>query len=179
MTEQKGFDLLIRILENFLWNNKIKIAIVGSGEPNYQNYFNYIKAKYPFASIVYIGYNEPLSHKVYAASDFLLVPSRFEPCGLTQMYAMKYGSLPVVRATGGLADTVKEFIPHTQQGNGFVFWNYNAHDFEFAINRALTVYNDSKMLKKARLNAMNEDFSSSKSALKYIECFNWSLEKIK
>ena len=179
MTEQKGFDLLIRILEDFLWNNRFRIVVIGTGSPHYQNYFNYIKSKYPFSSIVYIGYNEPFSHKVYAACDFLLVPSRFEPCGLTQMYAMKYGTLPIVRSTGGLADTVQEFVPSDKTGNGFVFWHYNAEDFAFAINRALTVYDSPELLEKARLNAMSADFSSSKSAEKYIECFNWALEKVR
>ena len=178
MTEQKGFDLLMRILEDFLWNGRFRIVVVGSGEPHYQNYFNYIKSKYPFASIVYIGYNEAFSHRVYAACDFLLVPSRFEPCGLTQMYAMKYGTLPIVRSTGGLADTVQEFTPSNQTGNGFIFWNYDAGDFAFAINRALSIYASPELLAKAKLNAMNMDFSSTKSAEKYIECFNWALEKV-
>ena len=179
LTEQKGFDLLMRILEDFLWNNRFRIVIVGTGEPHYQNYFNYIKSKYPFSSIVYIGYNEAFSHKVYAACDFLLVPSRFEPCGLTQMYAMKYGTLPIVRSTGGLADTVQEFIPVNQTGNGFVFWNYDAEDFAFALNRALQIYAVPDLMQKAKLNAMNMDYSSTKSAEKYIECFNWALEKVR
>lgn len=178
MTEQKGFDLIASILENYLWNNRIRFSIIGSGDPNYQNYFNYIKSKYPAHSIVYIGYNEPLSHILYAASDFMLMPSRFEPCGLTQMYSMKYGTLPIVRATGGLNDTVHEFIPHSQQGNGFVFWNYNANDLTFAIDRALSVYYDEHNLDIARKNAMNENFSAERSAAQYIECFNWALEKI-
>ena len=176
MTEQKGFDLLIRILEDYLWNNKFTFAIIGSGDIHYQNYFNYIKNKYPNISIVYIGYNEALAHSLYGASDFLLIPSRFEPCGLTQMYAMKYGTLPIVRATGGLADTVREFSSFDNSGNGFVFWNYNTDDFSFAINRALSVYY-SDSINKARINAMNTDFSSKKSAEKYIECFHWALEK--
>jgi starch synthase len=177
MTEQKGIDLLMYVLEDYLWNDKFVLAIVGSGDSHYQNYFNYIKSKYPNNSYVFIGYNEPLSHNIYGASDFLLVPSRFEPCGLTQMYAMKYGSLPIVRATGGLADTVREFVPSDKTGNGFVFWNYNALDFSFAINRALAVYYSGTM-NTARVNAMNEDFSSSKAAKLYIECFNWALEKV-
>jgi starch synthase len=177
MTEQKGFDLIIHILEDYLWNNKFIFAIIGSGNPHYQGYFNYIKNKYPNSSIVYIGYNEPLSHLIYGAADFLLIPSRFEPCGLTQMYAMKYGTLPIVRATGGLADTVREFIPNDRNGNGFIFWNYDTDDFKFAINRALSVYH-SNNIDIARKNAMQADFSSSKSAEKYIECFSWAKEKI-
>ena len=177
MTEQKGFDLLLRILEDYLWTHKFTFAIIGSGDIHYQGYFNYIKNKYPNISFVYIGYNESLSHSLYAAADFLLIPSRFEPCGLTQMYAMKYGTLPIVRSTGGLADTVREFNPLDSKGNGFVFWNYNADDFSFAINRALSVYHSNNM-NQARKNAMIADYSSEKSAKKYIECFNWALEKV-
>jgi starch synthase len=93
------------------------------------------------------------------------------------MYAMKYASLPIVRSTGGLSDTVREFIPSEKTGNGFVFWNYNADDLKFAINRALLVYNSDGM-NLARKNAINEDFSSTQSAAKYIKCFHWALEKI-
>ncbi|MDR0926274.1 MAG: glycogen synthase [Ignavibacteria bacterium] len=177
LTEQKGIDLIINVLEDYLWNDRFVFALIGSGEAHYQNYFNYIKHKYPNSSIVYIGYNEALSHYLYGASDFLLIPSRFEPCGLTQMYAMKYGTLPLVRATGGLSDTVREFIPSEKQGNGFVFWNYNAGDFQFALNRSATIYYSSDM-DIARNNAMAEDFSSNKCAEKYIECFKWALEKV-
>jgi starch synthase len=177
MTEQKGFDILIQTLEDYLWNDKIVFAIIGSGDIQYQNYFNYIKNKYPNNTFIYIGYNETLAHNIYAASDFLLIPSRFEPCGLTQMYAMKYATIPIVRATGGLADTVREYNPTNKEGNGFVFWNYDANDLSFAIQRALAIYhtNDIEIIRK---NAMAADFSSNISAKKYIECFNWALEKI-
>lgn len=177
LTEQKGIDLIINKLEDFLWHCKIRFAVVGSGEPRYENYFNYIKSKYPFSSIVYIGYNEKVARQVYAASDMFLVPSRFEPCGLTQMYAMRYGTLPIVRATGGLIDTVQEVIPTQKTGTGFVFWNYNAEDFAYALIRSLEVYSNSELLNKARKNAMGMDFSSAKSAEKYIEVFKWALEK--
>lgn len=177
MTEQKGIDLVINKIENFLWNNQVRLAVIGSGEQQYENYFNYIKSKYPFSSIVYIGYNESLAHKIFAASDFFFVPSRFEPCGLTQMYAMRYGSLPIVRSTGGLADTVHEFIPQNKTGNGFVFWNYNADDFAHAISRALNIYYIPEMMDIARKNAMKENFSSAKTANEYIQVFNWAKEK--
>ncbi len=179
MTEQKGFELVINKLETFLWEKRMRIVVIGSGERYYQDYFNYIKAKYPYLSIIYIGYNEMMSHAVYAASDFLMIPSRFEPCGLTQMYAMKYGALPVVRATGGLADTVHEFVPDYKTGNGFVFWNYNADEFAHALHRGLLLYDAPEMLDIARKNAMSEDFSSSKSADAYLEVFEWALEKVR
>ena len=163
MTEQKGIDLLAKILEDYLWNSQFYFAIIGTGATHYQNYFNYIKSKYYNSTYVYIGYNESASHILYAASDFFLVPSRFEPCGLTQMYAMKYGTLPIVRSTGGLADTVTEFIPQDKTGNGFVFWNYSTDDLSYAINRALKVYH-SDDINKVRLNAMNMNHSAKNSA---------------
>ncbi len=178
LTEQKGIDLVINKLEEFLWHRRFRIAIIGSGEPKYENYFNYIKSKYPFSSIVYIGYNEALSHQLYAASDLFLVPSRFEPCGLTQMYAMKYGTLPIVRATGGLMDSVQEVIPYQNTGNGFVFWNYNADDFAYAVTRALEVYHNKELFDIARKNAMKQDFSAELSADNYIKTFEWALEKL-
>ncbi len=179
LTEQKGIDLIINKLEDFLWNERMRFVIIGTGEIKYQNYFNYIKYKYPNLSIVYIEYNEQLSHRIYAASDFLLIPSRFEPCGLTQMYAMRYGTLPIVRATGGLVDTVNEFIPDTKKGTGIVFWNYNADDFAYALERALQLYKSTELMNTARINAMEADFSASNSANKYIEIFNWALEKVR
>ncbi|MBR3090748.1 MAG: glycogen synthase, partial [Bacteroidetes bacterium] len=179
LTEQKGIDLVMNKLEEFLWNARIRFVMLGTGEARYQDYFNYIKDKYPNNSIVYIGYNEAFSHQVYAASDFLLVPSKFEPCGLTQMYAMRYGTLPIVRATGGLSDTVHEFTSQTKTGSGFVFWNYNADDFAYALDRALQIYSKPKIMDKARKCAMQVNFSSERSAKQYIDVFNWALEKIR
>jgi starch synthase len=177
LTDQKGIDLLIAKLEYYLENNMFRIALLGSGERRYTEYFNYVKWKYPKLAIINIGYNNTLSHRMFAASDFFLMPSRFEPCGLTQMYAMRYGTIPIARITGGLADTITEYSFDTADGTGFLFWQYNADDFAFAIRRGLSVYNNYPHWDMIRQNAMKNNFSSGKSALEYLKVFKWALEK--
>ena len=179
LTEQKGIDLLTNILEWYISNDVFSFALVGTGERRYQDYFNYLAGKYPGKAIVYIGYNEELSHRTIAACDYLLMPSRFEPCGLTQMYAMKYGTIPIVRTTGGLADSVIEYQPQTAKGNGFTFLHYNADDFAYALRRAISIYDEKPHWDLIRKNAMEEDFSSSRSALEYLKVFKWAMEKVK
>jgi len=178
LTEQKGLDIIKYKLEQFVAKNKVRFCLLGSGDTFYIDLFRYLQSKYPKNILVHIGYNNELSHKIYAASDFFLVPSRFEPCGLTQMYALKYASIPIVRATGGLADTIFEYDNVSKKGNGFVFLHYNSDDFEFALNRALELYKDKKGFEQVRKNAMEADYSSSKSASNYIQIFNWALEKV-
>ena len=179
LTEQKGIDILMNILERHIIEDKYSFVILGSGEKQYEDYFNYLAWKYPEKTIIYIGYNNNLAHKIICCSDFLLLPSRFEPCGLTQMYALKYGTIPIVRSTGGLADTVLEYSKDTKTGTGFVFWNYNSEDFDFAMSRALSIYQAHSHWNKIRINAMNQDFSSENSALEYLKVFQWAIEKEK
>ncbi|MBE2190512.1 MAG: glycogen synthase [Desulfobulbaceae bacterium] len=177
LTEQKGIDLIQERLEHYLANNACRFTLLGTGESKYVDFFNYLKWKYPKNCFITIGYNENLSHKIFAASDFLLMPSRFEPCGLTQMYALKYGTVPIVRNTGGLADTVTEYIPDSGQGWGFSFWQYNGDDFSYAIRRALTVFGQEPHWDLLRKNCMARNYSSAQSALDYLKVFKWALEK--
>lgn len=178
LAEQKGIDILMHSLEYNLYHSRYCFCILGSGEQRYQEYFNYLAWKYPNKIAVYLGFNRELSHQIMAASDFLLLPSRFEPCGLTQMYALKYGTIPIVRSTGGLSDTIQEYVPQNGQGNGFLFINYNHEDMEFAIRRGMDVYYNFDHWNKVRENAMKCDFSVARAAEKYIEVFKWALEKI-
>jgi starch synthase len=177
LTEQKGIDIMMGVLEEALYQGKFRFALLGSGESKYVDYFNYLAWKYPGLALIHIGYNNHLSHKIISSSDFLLVPSRFEPCGLTQMYALRYGTIPIVRQTGGLADTVFEYNPETGKGNGFTFFNYNFDDLKYALDRALGVYQNEPHWSGLRKNAMLCDYSSAKSALEYLKVFNWALEK--
>jgi len=179
LAEQKGIDLIMNKLEEYLSLGLFRFALLGTGTSEYQNYFWELQAKYPKLALIEIGYNNSHSHKLFAAADFFLLPSRFEPCGLTQMYAMKYGTIPIVRLTGGLADTVKEYHKESGQGTGFLFWQYNADDFSYSIRRALSVYNHQPHWDLIRKNAMNEDFSSEKSAMEYIKVFKWALDKVR
>ena len=177
LAEQKGIDLVMNKMEYYLANGLARFTLLGSGEKQYTDYFNYLKWKYPKLALVTIGYNNTLSHKIFAASDYLLVPSRYEPCGLTQMYALKYGTVPIVRITGGLADTVEEYIPDTGVGTGFRFWQYNADDFAYAMRRAIEIYDTQDHWDIIRKNGMLKRFSSSETALNYLKVFKWAIEK--
>lgn len=177
LTEQKGIDLLMMKLEDYLANNQARFILLGSGESRYVDYFNYLKWKYPKNALITIGYKDDLSHKIIASSDYFLVPSRFEPCGLTQMYALSYGTIPIVRATGGLADTVQEYNMASAEGYGFLFWQYNADDLAFAIRRALSIYNNDPHWDIIRKNGMNCSYSSSKTAIEYLKVFKWAGDK--
>jgi starch synthase len=178
LAEQKGIDLIKNKIEYYLANNSLRFAMLGSGNAEYTDFFKYLSWKYPQNALISIGYNNKLAHQIMAASDFLLVPSRYEPCGLTQMYAMKYGTIPIVRETGGLADTVQEYNKETGKGTGFRFWQYNADDMAYAFRRALMIYNNQPHWNLIRNNAMDKNFSSGKSALEYLKVFNWGREKI-
>jgi starch synthase len=178
MAGQKGFDLVMSVIEPFIASGKIRFAIIGSGEDKYEDYFLHLRHRYPNDTVVEYGYNFKMSHKIFAASDYFLVPSRYEPCGLTQMYAMRYGTIPIVRLTGGLADTVDEYLEADGSGEGFRFWAYDAHEFESCINRALAVYQKQPHWNQIRTNAMNKRFTSEESAKKYLEVYSWGLEKL-
>ncbi|MDQ1264913.1 MAG: starch synthase [Bacteroidota bacterium] len=179
LTEQKGLDILMQKLEYFFSNNIFRLALLGNGERHYEDYFNYLRWKYPKHALTNIGYNNRLAHRIIACSDYLAMPSRFEPCGLTQMYAMRYGTIPIVRQTGGLADTVSEYIPEKGTGTGFLFMNYDPEDFAFAVRRALSVYMAEHHWDIIRQNAMAQDFSSSRTALEYLKVFKWAIEKVR
>ncbi|MFP4543604.1 MAG: glycogen synthase [Candidatus Kapaibacterium sp.] len=179
LTDQKGMDLIMKNLEHHLYEQKFRFALLGSGEARYEDFFRFISDKYPDRAFVRIGYDNELSHNIIASSDFLLMPSRFEPCGLTQMYALKYGTAPIVRQTGGLADTVREYDQATNEGTGFLFRHYDAQDMDFSIFKALELYGNQPHWDMLRLNAMNENFSSGMTAMEYLRVFKWALEKVK
>jgi len=177
LTDQKGIPLLREALESLITSLPLRFTLLGSGAWQYEEFFRYMARRYPTRVLVHIGYNEELSHKVIAASDIYLMPSLYEPCGLTQMYALKYGTPPVVRFTGGLADTVREFSPETAEGTGFVFHRYDAGEMSWAVQRAVQLYYVKPLWEKLMQNAMREDFSVEKSAQRYIEVFQWALDQ--
>lgn len=179
LTEQKGMSLIRRAMERLVTTGKVRFAILGSGDKGYEDYFRSMGRKYPTRAIIMTGYNNALSHQVIASSDFLMVPSLFEPCGLTQIYALKYGTVPIVRATGGLADTVEEYNPESLTGNGFVFENYTAPEFINAISRAVYYYKSPTHWQRIKENGMNCNFSSLLSAEKYLHVFSWALDKVR
>ncbi len=166
MTEQKGLNLVRAVIEEALYQN-MAFVMLGSGDHEYEQYFNWLVRSYPDKCGVYIGYNDALAHRVYAGSDFLLMPSAFEPCGISQMIAQAYGTLPIVRETGGLKDTVTPYNIYKKEGNGFSFSNYNAHDMLHVMKFSADVYKDKPAFVNLMKNAMKTDNSFAKSASEY------------
>lgn len=178
LTDQKGIDLVEQILESVLNSFPIRFTMIGSGAARYENFFRHIARKYPSRALVTIGYNDVLAHRIEAAADIFLMPSRFEPCGLNQMYSLKYGTIPIVRATGGLADTIQEYNHATGQGNGFVFHNSDPDDLRWAIDRAVNTYFYKTVWDTLMHNAMQCNYSATRSAESYIQVFRWAREKV-
>ncbi len=167
LTEQKGFDLVTYILPH-LAERGVQLVILGVGERQYEEAFRWYANKYPAQFCFLDTFNVALSHEIYAASDLFIMPSRFEPCGLSQMMAMRYGTLPVVRETGGLRDSVVPYNKYTGAGTGFSFANFNAHELLDCIDRALEVYKKQpKEWEKLIVNAMSTDFSWTAAAKQY------------
>jgi len=171
LTGQKGLDLVLAIIDEFMQLD-VQFVVLGVGDSKYEDKFRSMGEFMPwkFASCLY--FDEPLSHIIYAGSDFMLVPSLFEPCGLTQITAMRYGCLPIVRETGGLKDSVKPYNKYDGSGTGFTFANYNAHELLFTMKDAVALYySDKPAMKKLVRQAMREDFSWNASASRYLELY--------
>ena len=165
----KGFDLVRHVLEELLTTENVQVVVLGSGEWQYETFFSEMAAKYPDRLAVKLGFIPALASRIYGGSDIFLMPSKSEPCGLSQMFALRYGSVPVVRATGGLKDTVQD--SGLNEGNGFVFQDYNAHDMLHAIRRAIGGYADHEGWAILRRRAMECDNSWGKSANEYIRLY--------
>ncbi len=174
LTDQKGFDLIAYVLEEMLSQDAIQVVVLGTGEERYENMFRYFDWKYSDKLSANIFYSEELSHKIYAASDAFLMPSLFEPCGLSQLMSLKYGTLPIVRETGGLKDTVQPYNEYEKTGTGFTFANYNAHEMMAAVRYAEQIFYDKKRdWNKIVERAMQADFSWKVSAGKYQVMYDW------
>jgi starch synthase len=170
LTEQKGFDLLKKALPKLLSRN-LQLVVLGTGGSKFQRFLVRAASRYPEKMAARIAFDEPSAHKVIAGADLFLMPSQYEPCGLTQMYSLKYGTIPIVRATGGLRDTVQEFDPVTGGGNGFVFSAYRARDLLGAVDRALELFWRKRRWRSLVKNALAADFSWNKSAQAYLDLY--------
>lgn len=171
LTDQKGFDLVAYKMEE-LCNGGAQVVVLGTGDEKYENLFRHYAWKYPDRFSAQIYFSNEMSHKIYAACDAFLMPSRFEPCGLSQLISLRYGTLPIVRETGGLKDTVDPYNQYTGDGNGFSFANYNADEMLNTIWYAMDVYyNNREGWNHVIYNAMNSDFSWNVSADKYIRMY--------
>ena len=173
LTDQKGFDLVAYMMDEMLSTMDVQFVVLGTGENQYEGMFHYFQNKYPDKLSAYIGYSEEKAHEIYAACDAFLMPSLFEPCGLSQMMAMRYGTLPIVRETGGLKDTVEPYNEYENKGTGFSFADYNAHDMLHVIKYANDVFKNHKdRWQEMMVRAMQEDFSWNASARKYEKLYD-------
>ncbi len=177
MASQKGFDL-VEEAANDLMQLNAQWIILGSGEDRYEEMFRNLQQTYPEKAAVYIGFNNELSHLVEAASDIFLMPSLYEPCGLNQIYSLKYGTVPIVRKTGGLADTVIDRNIHNS-GTGFTFTDYSAKALLDAVKKTIDAYVEKESWRKTQVNGMAENFSWENSAKKYINLYELAIEKKK
>lgn len=171
LTDQKGFDLIAYVMDEMCQDN-VQFVVLGTGEERYENMFRHFAWKYNDKVSANIYYSEPMSHKVYAACDAFLMPSLFEPCGLSQLMSLRYGTVPIVRETGGLKDTVEAYNEYEKTGTGFSFANYNAHEMMAAVRYAEHIYYDKKReWNKIVERGMKKDFSWGSSARQYEELY--------
>ena len=177
---QKGFDILLASME-YLMSLDLQMVLLGSGEYEYESGFNALANKYSHKFGIHLGCSNSLSHLIEAGSDMFLMPSHYEPCGLNQIYSLKYGTVPIVRKTGGLADTVHDHDEMTEQGldtgNGYSFNDYNGYALTNAVERAIRDFNNKPVWKKIQSNGMNNNFSWKKSAEKYIDLYKKAKKK--
>lgn len=176
LAEQKGADLVADIVDKLL-NMKAQFVLLGTGDNKYHLIFEKIAKKYPSSASISLKFDAVLAQKIYAASDMFFIPSRYEPCGLSQIISFKYGTIPIVRQTGGLKDTVEEFNPRTGKGTGFTFVEPRALNLLESIKKALVVYKDKPLWMNLVKYVMSLDYSWEASAKEYISVYNTILDK--
>jgi starch synthase len=170
LADQKGVDIQLGALEEMLSSN-MQFALLGSGSPEFERAYLSLAARHPKKVAVRLGYNQGLSHRIEAGSDFFLMPSRFEPCGLNQMYSQRYGTIPIVRVTGGLDDTVSDLTEDEKAADGIKFREYSVRALAKAIRKALVLYRSPELLMHMRKNAMRADFSWDRTSKEYINAY--------
>ena len=171
LTYQKGIELVQQVIPELLAKRDFSLVVLGSGEHDHEQFFHWLQAKFPGRVYFYQGFNNQLAHRIEAGSDLFLMPSRYEPCGLNQMYSLKYGTVPVVRATGGLADSVQHFDPGSGRGTGVVFHDFDANGLKWAVNTALDLYRNKHGWKQVTFNGMAKDYSWDEQGKIYLERF--------
>jgi starch synthase len=170
LTDSKGFDILGETIDQIL-NLGVQMVVMGTGDQHYHDMLGKMVHEFPNQMAIFLTFNTPLARQVYAGSDMFLMPSRFEPCGTSQLIAMHYGSVPIVRATGGLADTVQDYNPRAEHGTGFVFQAYDSWQLFAAVVRAVEVYKHPSLWRQIQFRGMRADFSWERSALKYVDLY--------
>ena len=168
---QKGFELFEQVLPEFIERTGARWAVLGSGEERYERFFQHLTARYPRHVAFLKAYDEAVAHRIEAAADFFVMPSRYEPCGLNQMFSLRYGTIPIVRRTGGLADTVSLFNPTTGRGTGIVFDQFDAGALRWALNYAVELFDMPERMRQLIANAMACDFSWERQSARYVELY--------
>lgn len=174
LTEQKGFGLIMDILP-ILIRQQIQIAIAGGGDREYTTFFRHMAKKYPQQIAVHLEFSESVASQIYAASDMFLMPSRYEPCGISQLISLRYGSIPIVHRTGGLADTITDFDPRSGVGTGFLFYNFTGPDLLMAMTRAIETYKYPRVWEHLTWQAMRQSFSWELPARQYVDLYRRAL----
>lgn len=177
LSGQKGIDILEEALPEILDSSEMQFVLLGSGEEKYEDFFRRLETDYPGQVVAKIGFDEELAHLLYAGADIFLMPSHFEPCGLSQLISMRYGTIPVANKTGGLKDTVVEYAETLRSGNGFVSDFTKGESFSDALKRALSLYQQSESWESIKQNGMTGDYSWSRSAKEYQELYKALLEE--
>jgi starch synthase len=171
LTVQKGFDLLFDTLPEMIATRELTFAALGSGEARYEGFFTDLQRRFPDRVVFHRGYHDELAHLIEAAADLFLMPSLYEPCGLNQMYSLKYGTIPIVRRTGGLADSVQMWDPVTRQGTGIVFNDFDAPALRWALHTALDLFKDREAWRRMMRNGMAQDFSWERQSRMYVQLY--------
>lgn len=172
---QKGFDLISQVMDR-LAREELIICALGSGDREYEDMFRRLNKQFPAKVLVKIAYDNVVAHKIEAGADMFLMPSRYEPCGLNQIYSLKYGTVPIVRATGGLDDTIENWDPNTGKGTGFKFSGYTGEALLATVRNALSVYKDRSSWEKLMRNGMARDYSWDVSAREYVKVYERALQ---
>jgi starch synthase len=176
LTYQKGIDLMQQVIPDLLSSRNFSLVVLGSGEDEYEQFLHWLQDEFPGRVGFYQGFNNQLAHRIEAGSDLFLMPSRYEPCGLNQMYSLRYGTVPVVRATGGLADSVQHFDQGSGAGTGVVFHDYDANGLRWAMNTALDFYSHKNAWRRMVFNGMARDYSWQEQGKIYLERFSRLIE---
>ncbi|RKX51515.1 MAG: glycogen synthase, partial [Thermotoga sp.] len=177
LVDQKGLDLMTDVMD-YIMMFDVQFVLLGTGDPKYEEFFRKFGERYPKRTAIRITFDVELAQRIYAGCDIFLMPSKYEPCGLGQMYSLRYGTVPVVRYTGGLADTVFEYDPEKMEGNGFGFKEYRPGDLLMAISKAVFYYTRRKEhWERIMKNGMSMDLSWNRSAREYIKIYNEALKR--
>lgn len=171
LTYQKGIELVQQVLPDLLESHDFSLAVLGNGDAEYEGFFHWLHGEYPGRVSFFQGFNNPLAHRIEAGSDIFIMPSRYEPCGLNQMYSLRYGTVPLVRATGGLADSVQHFDADNGVGTGVVFHDFDANGLRWAMVTALKLYGNKHAWKQLVYNGMSKNYSWEEQGKHYIEQF--------